>query len=197
MAGLKRRVTRRRLTAASGALLAGCVLLAASCSSGPKQLSGTQLAAKVIPAPYGYQVDGTKNASGYITPDVFDQFGGFGSPSKVGFVAGFKQNYVDYDSEEGISVTVLEFQSRNSATSYLSETANDTLSFASATHKPFHQIPGAVEADGTKPYGGEYSHGVVMTAGRFYIQLVYVTSEPATPPIEFANWAKAQYQMLE
>jgi hypothetical protein len=176
-----------------------CLLGISGCSSGHTSTlaAGSRLAARIIPAPYGYTVDTTPGADGAISSEVFDRFGGLGSPSKVGFLAGFKQNYVDDDTEEGIAVTLLEFRSAAAAATYLKVTAPTTLSYAAATHKPFPELPGAIEVDGTKPYGGDYAHGVVMTHGKFYVQLVYATAEPSTPPVEFVSWAKAQYQLAQ
>jgi hypothetical protein len=175
------------------------VLVACSGCSSTHQTSdqaGSQLANQVIEAPYGYQADSTTGASGVISPAVFDRYGGFGSPAKVGFVAGFKQSYVDYDTEEGIAVTLLEFRSPAAATTYLDDTAPKTLSYAAATHKPFESIPGAIEVDGTKAYAGNYTHGVVMAKGKFYVQLVYATAGPSQTPTEFTSWAKAQYSKV-
>jgi hypothetical protein len=71
------------------------------------------------------------------------------------------------------------------------------LSFESSTYKPFTQVPGAVEADGTKAYAGEYSHGVVAVSDHYYFQLVYATTQPAQVPFEFYNWVKTQYVLLQ
>lgn len=195
---LLRRGTRRTKMGAAAFGVLFLMLLMSSCSSsGGRAFTSSQLASKIISAPYGYQVDPTQGASGTISPALFAQFGGYGSAAKVGFVAGFKQNYVDYDTEEGIAVTVLEFHSTGAASAYLSVTAPQTLSFAAATHKPFGSIRGSVEADGTKPNGGVYSHAVVMVNRKFYIQLVYFTAQPSPAPIEFTGWANAQYHMLQ
>ena len=87
-------------------------------------------------------------------------------------------------------VTVLEFSSPKGASNYLKETGSKTLSYAAATYKPFVQVPGAIEADGTKDYAGDYSHGVVAATKDFYFQLVYANALPSPVPIEFYTWAK-------
>jgi hypothetical protein len=187
-------------------LLALATIVLVACSSAHGQsgqvsnntsAAGRALAARVIPAPYGYTVDTTPGAIGQITPALFATFGGSGSPSTNGFVAGYKGNYVSADTGEGISVTLLQFANESAAISYLNKTANKTLSFAAATYKPYPAIPGATEVDGTKAYAGGYDHGVVMTHGPFYAQLVYVTTAPSATPIEFKEWAEAQYNLLK
>jgi hypothetical protein len=190
---------RRRKFGGAMAALLSCLAVVSGCGSDHKlsaQQAGEQLASRVIAAPYGYSVDSTPAATGSISPAVFDQFGGFGTPSKVGFVAGFKQDFVDYSTEEGIDVTVLEFRSAPDAAAYFKATATKTLSFAAATDKPYQSVPGAIEADGTKSYSGEYAHAVVMTNGKWYAQLAYFTAAPAPTPIEFSGWVKTQYLKL-
>lgn len=155
-----------------------------------------KLAGKVMVAPFGYKLDPTPGAVGQITPALFDRYGGDTSPVRAGFVAGFKANYVDESTGEGISVTILQFKSPATARRYLAETAPQTLSYAAATHAPYPPIPGAVAVDGTKPYAGEYSHGVLMVRGDFYAQVVYVNVSDLPAPIELKSWAVAQYDRL-
>jgi hypothetical protein len=139
----------------------------------------------------------TAGASGAITPAVFSQFGGSESAAKTGFVAGFKQNYIDDATQEGVVVTVLEFKSAGAAQSYLKRTEYQTLSYAGATYKPFTQVPGAVEADGTRQYSGEYAHCVVAATNQYYYQVVYAATQPSGVPIEFYTWAKTQWALLQ
>lgn len=155
-----------------------------------------KLASKVMVAPFGYKLDPTPGAVGQITPALFDRYGGDTSPVRAAFVAGFKANYVDESTGEGISVTILQFKSPTTASRYLVETAPQTLSYAAATHTPYPSIPGAIAVDGTKPYAGEYAHGVLMVRGDFYAQVVYVNVSDLPAPIELKSWAVAQYDRL-
>jgi hypothetical protein len=189
---------RKKLGVGILAMLAAATTVAACSSSHQGSLlRAPQLVDKIIPAPYGYTVDSTPGANGGITPAVFAQYGGGGSATKLGFVAGFKANYVNSQTQEGIIVTLLEFSSVKRANAYLKQTATKTLSFASATYKPFGALPGATEADGTKVYGGEYPHAVVDAINNYYFQVDYVTAAPATPPIEFPRWVEAQWALLD
>lgn len=199
------RRSRIRSTRLVGAVLTFLVALtAAACSSSPAQsappprlFTSKQLTTRILPAPNGYQIDPTPNASGAITPALFDQFGGVRSPSKLGFVAGFKQNYVNESTSEGLVVTVLEFKSFADASAYLSQTRPSTLSYAGATLKSFPSVPGAFEADGTKAYDGGYYHAIVDTASNFYFQIAYATPEPSQAPAELGSWAGLQYTVLK
>jgi hypothetical protein len=177
------------------------VALAAACSSTHHQahanLTAPQLAGRIMPAPDGYKIDPTPHARGAMSPALFSQFGGAGSAAQLGFVAGFRQNYVDYGTQEGIAVTVIEFSSPQKASSYLQQTGTKTLNYAAATYKPFTQVPGAIQADGTKAYGGEYSHAVVAATRNFYYQLLYVNASPSPVPQEFYTWAKSQWALLQ
>ncbi|MGP8182155.1 MAG: hypothetical protein ACLP1E_15490 [Acidimicrobiales bacterium] len=152
---------------------------------------------RVLPAPYGYQIDPTPHASGAITQALFDQFGGVRSPSKFGFVAGFKQNYVNPSTGEGLIVTVMEFKSSRDASAYFNQTRPNTLSYAGATLKPFPRIPGAFAAEGTKPYNRGYYHAIVDTADNFYFQVAYATPEPSSAPVELGSWAGLEYTVLK
>ena len=181
------------------AVLLSLVLFGGACSSGGGSGSARaarKLAAKIIPAPTGYLVDTTPGAIGPVTPALFAQFGGVGSPRTTGFVIGYKGNYVNDATGEGISVTLLQFASANAAAAYLSQTASKTLAFAAATYKPYAEIPGATEADGTKAYGGEYAHGIVMVRGSYYALLVYVNEQSGPAPVEINRWAQSQYARL-
>jgi hypothetical protein len=194
---------RYTLLPAAAGLLVTLTAFAGCGASGPKVLNtnqaiaaGNQLAKRVIPPPYGYSADTTTGATGTMTAAVFDQAGGAGSALKSGFVVGYKQNYVDVQTEEGISDTLIQFSSPADATAYFKNTAPETLRYAAATHAPDSQIPGAVSYSGTKEYGGEYAHGVAMTSGKLYALLVYANAQPGTPPIELSEWAKTQYELL-
>jgi hypothetical protein len=180
-------------------LMVGLVaaVVATGCGGSKKPLTAAQLAFKVIDAPSGFVVDPTAGASGQITPQLFSQFGGTAVTSATGFVAGFKQNYVDSGTLEGISVTLLEFTKASQASEYLSRTAHQTLSFADATYRPFSVLAGAVEASGTKTYDGNYVHGVVDTTGRYYFQFVYEDAVTNQVPLEFQQWAQIQWALLQ
>ena len=167
------------------------------CGESQHTLTARQLAVYVIDAPNGYTVDPTKGASGQITPQVFNQFGGSDHTSASGFIAGFRQNYVDSGTAEGLVATVLEFSSPAKASTYMAETAHQTLSFAAATYSPFGGLTGAVEASGTKTYNGNYVHGVSAATGRYYFQLVYESPDSNAVPIEFASWVKIQWAILQ
>jgi hypothetical protein len=175
----------------------------AACSSGPKLsaapvlLTAHQLTTRILPAPNGYEIDPTPHASGVITRALFDQFGGVRSPSKLGFVTGFRQNYVDSDTEEGLIITVIEFRSSRDASSYFAQTRPSTLSFAGAKLKQFHAIPGAFEAEGTKPYNSGYYHAIIDTANNFYFQIAYASPEPSSAPVELGPWASLEYTVLK
>ncbi|MGA3216545.1 MAG: hypothetical protein ABSD97_12760 [Acidimicrobiales bacterium] len=178
-------------------------LAAAACSSGhtlptaPAVFTARQLTDRILPAPNGYEVDPTPHSSGAITQALFDQYGGVRSPSKLGFVAGFKQNYLNPGTDEGLIVTVIEFKSSKYATTYFAETRPNTLSYAGATLKPFPRIPGALAAEGTKPYNHGYYHAIVGTANNFYFQVAYATPEPSSAPVELGQWADLQYTVLK
>ncbi len=159
--------------------------------------AGDQLAHRVIPAPYGYTVDSTAGATGTIDADVFNQAGGIGSAAKVGFVVGFRQNYVDDSTSEGVTVTVLQFSSSKAATAYLKATAPKTLSFAAATKSAYPQIPGAFAFAGQKAYSGDYDHAIAMAGADYYALLVYANAYPGAAPTEINLWAKTQYLLLK
>ena len=135
---------RIRATKLRGAVLTLLVALAAAgCSSShalattPAVLTARQLTTRILPAPNGYEIDPTPHASGAITRALFDQFGGVRSPSKFGFVAGFKQNYLNPGTGEGLIVTVIEFKSSRDASDYFAQTRPNTLSYAGATLEAF------------------------------------------------------------
>ncbi|MGO9558890.1 MAG: hypothetical protein ACLPQS_08040 [Acidimicrobiales bacterium] len=174
-------------------------LAAAACSSdtGPRLLTARQLTTKILPAPDGYEVDPTPHASGAITRALFDQFGGVGSPSKLGFVVGFKQSYLNPGTEEALIVTVIEFMSSRDASTYFAQTRPSTLSYAGATLQPFPGVPGAFEADGTKPYNHGYYHAIVDTANNFYFQIAYAAPESTSAPVELGSWAGLEYTVLK
>jgi hypothetical protein len=186
-------------------LMALLALAAAGCGSSgsshttttaPRLFTASQLTTRILPAPDGYQVDPTPDASGAITPALFDQFGGVRSPSTLGFVTGFKQNYVNPSTGEGLIVTVLEFKSAGDASTYFTQTRPSTLSYAGATIKPFPTVPGAFEADGTKAYNDGYYHAIVDAINNFYFQVAYATPQPAPAPTELGPWAGLEYTVL-
>jgi hypothetical protein len=178
-------------------MFASGVLVACGSSSPSAMVVGGKLAAQIIPAPYGYQVDpSSSDVQGVITPAVFDGFGGVGSPKSSGFVAGFRESYVDYSTEEGLSITLLTFKNASDAMRYLKESLPKTLEYTSPTTKAFTPIPTGIELSGTKAYGGDYLHGMVMVHAKTYAQVVYATSVSAPVPIEFYTWTKVQYDLI-
>jgi len=198
------RTSRIRPTKLGRAVLIFLVALAAGgCSSGnkplaaPRLFTARQLTTRILPAPNGYEVDPTPHASGVITRALFDQFGGVRSPSKFGFVAGFKQNYLNTGTEEGLIITVIEFKSSRDTSAYFAQTRPSTLSFAGAKLEPFPRVPGAFEAVGTKPYNHGYYHAIVDTANNFYFQIAYAIPEPGSAPIELGSWAGLEYTVLK
>jgi len=198
------RTSRIRPTKLGGAVLIFlAALAAAACSSGhkpptgPALLTARQLTTRILPAPDGYEIDPTPHASGAITRALFDQFGGVRSPAKLGFVAGFKQNYLNPGTDEGLIVTVIEFRSSKDASAYFTQTRPSTLSYAGATLKRFPGVPGAFEAEGTKPYNHGYYHAIVDTANNFYFQVAYVSPEPSPAPVELGPWAGLECTVLK
>ena len=197
------RASSIRLTKLAGVVLMVVVAMAAAaCSSGGKPDSPTlltvhQLTTKILPAPNGYQVDSTPHASGGMTQALFDQFGGARSPSKLGFVVGFRQSYLNPGTDEALFVTVIEFKSSRGASAYFAQTRPSTLSYAGATIAPFHRVPGAFEAAGTKPYNHGYYHAIFDTANNFYFQIAYASPEPSSAPVELGVWAGLQYTVLK
>lgn len=186
--------TSRRVAAA----LAITFLVSACGSSATKPSStiGRALASKVIQAPSGYAIDTTPGANGQITAAFFAKFGGFKSPNDSGFVAGFKGNYVNNNTGEGISVTVIQFKSSAAAHAYLTATAKQTLSFAAPTYASYSPIAGAIRADATKMYAGDFDHAVAMARGKYYALFLYATTGPAPAPVEFRAWVDTQYSLL-
>jgi hypothetical protein len=147
-------------------------------------------------APASFYADTTPGANGQITPALFSTFGGVKLSSNAGFVAGFKGNYVNTSSTEGISITIIEFKSAAAAATYFRGTANQALSYTAPRYSAYPNISGAVLIDGTRPYGGDYDHGVVMTRGKYYTLFVYATIAPASVPVEFPYWVRTQYSHL-
>lgn len=189
-------------TCTTGRRVAAAVAIATligACGSATSKSSpavGRKLASRVIQAPSGYSIDTTPGANGQITAAFFAQFGGFKSPSDSGFVAGFKGNYVNNNTGEGISVTILQFKSSAAAHAYLNATGKKTLSFAAPTYAAFQPIPGAIRADATKVYAGDFDHAVAMARGNYYALFLYATTAPAPAPVEFRAWVDTQYSRL-
>ena len=162
----------------------------------PEAVIGSRLLPLIIRRPFGYKVDPTAGATGTITPAAFSRLGGTGSAAQAGYVTGYRQNYVDDQTGEGLTVTVMKFSSAARAASYLGSTAHRTMTGVAPAVKSFIQVPGAFELDGTRPFDGEYEHGVVLSHGSYYASIVYVTLQPVTLPMEFYDWAKVQYLNL-
>ena len=198
------RLSRQGLAPVVGPLL---VTLAAICAlagcgapapvSVPTSLArGAKLAAEVLPPPRGYAPEGATGSSGRLTPDAFTHVGGDGPAARAGFVAGYRQNYVDPATREGIAISLLEFSSPGKAAAYLKSTVPATLSGFGPVDRSFPRIRHAVAIDGTRPYAGEWAHGVVVTKGTHYISLVYFLSGPGQAPVEFPYWVQAQYERV-
>jgi hypothetical protein len=203
-ATLTTRTPRVRPTKLGGAVLIFLVALAAAaCNSGHSPLSGPrllttrQLTTRILPAPYGYRIDPTPHSSGAMTRALFDRFGGVRSPSKLGFVTGFRQSYLNAGTDEALIVTVIEFKASRDASAYFAQTRPSTLSYAGATLKPFHSVPGAFEAEGTKPYNHGYYHAIFGTANHFYFQVAYAAPQPSSAPVELGSWAGLEYRVLK
>lgn len=187
-----------RLRSAVAILLVA--IAAAACSSGqagPRLLTTRQLTTRILPAPYGYEIDPTPHASGVMTVALFDEFGGVRSPSKLGFVAGFKQSYLNSSTDEALIVTVIEFKSTKDATAYFDQTRPSTLSYAAATITPFHSVPGAFEAEGKKAYNHGYYTAIFDADNNFYFQIAYAVPEQSSPPVELGSWAALEYAVLK
>jgi hypothetical protein len=132
-----------------------------------------------------------------MTRALFDQFGGIRSPSKLGFVTGFRQSYLNPSTQEALIVTVLEFKAARDASAYFAQTRPSTLSYAGATVKPFHGVPGAFEAVGTKPYNNGYYHAIFDATNNLYFQIAYASPEPSSAPVELGSWAGLEYRVLK
>ena len=200
-----------RIISMCGVVVSALVLTTsiAGCSGGSKKASATttttvspaiaasdNLQSLIIPAPVGFAEDQTNGAAGAISPSVFSQYGGSESSSKAGFVAGYKESYVDSYDPDGITVTLMKFNSPQNASAYFASTGRKTLSFAAATITPFSLIPGAFSVAGTKEYAGEWANGIVFATGPYYVSVVYVNAAQGAPPGELKQWAKTQWLML-
>jgi hypothetical protein len=162
----------------------------------PAIAAGENLQSLIITAPVGFAEDQTSGADGAISPRVFSQFGGSKSASEAGFVAGYRENYVDGYSPDAVSVTLMKFDNAQSASAYFTTTGRKTLNFAAATVTPFSLIPGALSVAGTKEYAGEWANGIVFATGPYYVSVVYVNADQGAPPGELKQWAKTQWLML-
>lgn len=187
---------RSHIRSVSGALAAVC--LVGACNSGHANTAppSAALRNRIIPPPHNYALDETPGAVGLMDAKVFSQYGGAEASSKAGFVAGYRMGYINPATNEGISVTVVQFHSAADATAYMQSTIPETLNLAAATHAPYPAVPGAVAVDGTKEYAGAYQHGVVMTRGDYYALIVYVVSAPSSVPVEFKSWVGDEYKRL-
>jgi hypothetical protein len=162
----------------------------------PAIAAGENLQSLIITAPEGFAEDQTNGAAGAISPGVFSQYGGSQSASEAGFLAGYRENYVDGYDPDGVSVTLMKFDNAQKASAYFATVGRKTLSFAAATITPFTLIPGALSVAGTKEYGGEWANGIVFTTGSYYVSVVYVNADQGAPPGELKQWAKSQWLML-
>lgn len=154
------------------------------------------LASVVISAPSGYGLDASAGASGQILPGVFRQNAGVRAADAIGFRGGFRENYTDPTTNEGLAVTVLEFSTAHEVQRYFRDSLPKTLNYVAPHTKPFADIPGAVELDGTKLFNGETVYGVVMTRGSRYALITYAILAQTIPPVEFSTWAQSQYRKL-
>src|SRR5579862_3283167 len=98
-----------------------------STTADPAVVAGHNLSSLILEAPVGFSIDPTPGATGAITPDLFGEYGGLSSAIKAGFVAGYKQGYVDQSSPDGLAITVLKFASTPDARIYFQQTASKTL----------------------------------------------------------------------
>ncbi len=202
--------------AAAGAALSGCTSSghpAAARGSGsattvagqeststtltPAEIAGSRLRGLLIKPEVGYQEDATVGATGSITPAAFTSLGGGGTAAQAGFVAGYRDNYVNNSTNEALTITIMQFKSGAGASSYLARTAGETLTGSAPIRRPFAPIPGATEITATKAYSGEWAYGVVMAHGVYYASVVYVNLQQMTSlPIQFDQWATVQYVNL-
>jgi hypothetical protein len=159
-------------------------------------LAGENLLPLIIQAPEGFQEDQTSGATGAVSPQVFTAYGGDRNAAEEGFVAGYKENYVDEVNPDAVVLTLFEFGTAAAATAYFSHTAPKTLSFARPSITPFKFIPGAISVVGTKPYGGNWQSGVVFATDRYYASVFWVQTAPGTAPVQLTTWSKAQWLKL-
>jgi hypothetical protein len=207
-------VLRRRLLAgliwlaAVGALVSGCgggqktsapppTSSTTSTTISPAEVAGNALLGLIIQAPEGFTADSTSGATGAVTPQVFTQYGGADSAAKEGFVAGYKQNYVDEENPDGLAITVFEFRSPANASSYFKQTEPKTLSLSAPTITSYPQIPGAISAAGTKAYGGEWADGIAYAIKQYYVSVFWVQQSQGPPPVELETWSKAQWIQID
>ena len=163
----------------------------------PQAAAGGKLLPLIIKPPFEYAVDAEAGATGTITPAAFSRLGGVGSAAGAGYVTGYKKTYVNDSTGEGLVITVMKFTSPARAAGYFEQTRTETMSVVAPAAKPFVQVPGAVELDGTRAFQGEYEHGVVMVHGPYYASVVYVATVAMSElPMEFYDWAKVQYLNL-
>ena len=164
----------------------------------PAERAGSRLRALMIKPEVGYQEDATVGATGSITPEAFSSVGGGGSAASAGFVAGYRDNYVNNSTNEALTITIVQFKSASDASSYLHRTVGQTLKGSAPTRQPFAPIPGATEIKATKAYSGEWEYGVVMAHGVYYASVVYVNLiQMASLPLQFNQWATVQYVNLK
>ena len=80
-------------------------------------------------------------------------------------------------------MTLIEFSSaRGCGLRYLQEIASSTLELCRRYIQALRaRVPGAIEADGTKAYSGEYTHAVVAATKNFYFQVAYANAAPPGP----------------
>lgn len=205
----RRRSTRiRALTLALGAaaLAAGCgsshrsapatsdpskAGRTTSTTVSPVAAAGSKLRSLLIKPPDGYAADTAAGTSGSIS---IAQAGG--SKLAKGFQSGYLQTYTNATTGEAILVTIMKFDTGATAGAFFQATATHTLTVVAPKSKPFTEIPGAVELDGTKADRGYYEHGVVMDKGSYYASVVYATTNDGALPIEFYDWTKVQYLNL-
>jgi hypothetical protein len=208
MRHMKRKRLAPAVVGALGAslLLAGCggihrpqaasTTSTTSTTSSAAEIAGTNLLPLIIQAPEGFSPDQTSGATGAVSPQVFTAYGGAAAAAQDGFVAGYKENYVDQVDPDGVAVTLFKFATAVDAAAYFSSTASKTLSFSHPTITPFNLIPGAVSVVGTKAYAGDWQSAIVFATEQYYVSVVWVQTGPGPPPVQLRTWSKAQWLLL-
>lgn len=163
----------------------------------PAAVAGAQLHALMIRPEVGYREDPSAGATGSITPAAFASVGGAPPAENRTFISGFRDNYVNTSTSEGLTITIMRFKTSADAAGYLKTTAGETLTAWDPKVQPFRSVPGAIEYGATKPYDGEWAYGVVMTRGPYYASVVYANVlQMTTLPVQFSQWATVQYVNL-
>lgn len=180
----------------TGTTVAGQIVTSTTLT--PAEEAGSRLRGLLIKPEIEYQEDATVGATGSITPAAFSTLGGGGTAAKAGFVAGYRDNYVNNSTNEALTITIMQFKTSADASSYLARTAGQTLTGSAPTRQPFAPVPGATEIKATKAYSGEWEYGVVMAHGVYYASVFYINLLQMTSlPVQFNEWVTTQYSNLK